>query len=256
MGVQPLWEMTGGRGYHGWILYQEPVSLTQARAIGVALTDDWEVFPKQVQVDRKHPGNLIKAPLGKHQAYEGYAYFFDLPFRPVRDPFTYLASFPRVDGPRLVYSLGLEEKLSETDHEPPLTPERGPPNDTYTPGYFKPCVSQAMALGAQIGKRNMTGFIVATECKRLGHSYERARSVLSGFNRYCEQPLPEAEMETILKSAYSQNYEFGCSAHGSLRRTLDNCCGPENCHYFKATQFLQANKIPMLRSYWKKEKKK
>lgn len=72
-----LAEFSGGKGFHFWYFFSEPVPAPLARSVlqGVCqvLAPDLscfnlEVFPKQDQLAGKGLGNLVKLPLGVHRA--------------------------------------------------------------------------------------------------------------------------------------------------------------------------------------------
>jgi len=86
LGVPPesiLLEDTGGRGYHIWMFFSEPVQGQTAVALGEALKRhlnfEIEFFPKQGRLTPKRKyGNLIKLPLGLHRKYGSWSFFFSL----------------------------------------------------------------------------------------------------------------------------------------------------------------------------------
>lgn len=78
-----LLEDTGGRGYHIWLFFEEPIKGEDAIRLYKIIrnfTDfDFEFFPKQPSLNRKRKlGNLIKLPLGTHQAYNAQSSFFKI----------------------------------------------------------------------------------------------------------------------------------------------------------------------------------
>lgn len=105
-----LLEETGGRGYHVWLLLNEPLSGETAVAFGRALKSrlDFEIefFPKQGSLGpNRQYGNLIKLPLGVHQKYGQRSVFFTL-----------------VDGTACHYE-SLEDSLRFLEHITPLDPD-------------------------------------------------------------------------------------------------------------------------------------
>lgn len=78
-----LLEDTGGRGYHVWIFFEEPIDgsiITQVNEILKVKYDfEFEFFPKQSSLneERKY-GNLIKLPLGLHKKYQQRSNFFTI----------------------------------------------------------------------------------------------------------------------------------------------------------------------------------
>lgn len=77
MGLRPIPEFSGGKGFHFWYCFETPVSAAFARgaleSIRKAVASDvstfaLEVFPKQDHLSGKGLGNLVKLPLGVHRA--------------------------------------------------------------------------------------------------------------------------------------------------------------------------------------------
>jgi hypothetical protein len=76
MGLKPLGEFSGGKGFHFWFLFHPPLPARLARnaltRIAEPLSRDvttfhLEVFPKQDHLSGKGYGNLVKLPLGVHR---------------------------------------------------------------------------------------------------------------------------------------------------------------------------------------------
>ncbi len=83
-GLPCLVEFSGGKGYHFWYFFSEPVPAALPRqALGRLVKRiapdlccfNLEVFPKQDQLSGKGLGNLVKLPLGLHRV-TGKASFF------------------------------------------------------------------------------------------------------------------------------------------------------------------------------------
>lgn len=72
-----LLEDTGGRGYHVWLPFTEPVQARAARQFGHAILQrsgvGCELFPKQDTVSATGQGNGIKLPLGLHRKYGNWS---------------------------------------------------------------------------------------------------------------------------------------------------------------------------------------
>jgi hypothetical protein len=58
--------------------------------------------------------------------------------------------------------------------------------------------------GAEIGERNNNAFKLACECRDKGQTPAEARAVVRGFAAKCTPPLPEAEADGCVKSAFSK----------------------------------------------------
>ncbi|MEW6259135.1 MAG: CRISPR-associated primase-polymerase type A1 [Thermodesulfobacteriota bacterium] len=76
MGLTPIAEFSGGKGFHFWYCFETPVSAAFARgaleSIRKSVASDvgafvLEVFPKQDHLSGKGFGNLVKLPLGVHR---------------------------------------------------------------------------------------------------------------------------------------------------------------------------------------------
>ena len=84
IGVLPLKEFSGGKGYHFWFFFSRPVQAGLARRmlgilVGQLAGDleffNLEVFPKQDRLQGKGLGNLVKYPLGVHRLSGRPSYF-------------------------------------------------------------------------------------------------------------------------------------------------------------------------------------
>ncbi|MFZ7113207.1 MAG: CRISPR-associated primase-polymerase type A1 [Desulfatiglandales bacterium] len=85
-GLHPLAEFSGGKGFHFWFLFSEPVDASLARqgleSLIQGLKGDLsafqlEVFPKQDRLSGKGLGNLVKLPLGVHRLSGKPSFFLD-----------------------------------------------------------------------------------------------------------------------------------------------------------------------------------
>jgi len=74
--IQALYEFSGFKGYHVWILFQNEISASLARGLAQKLAEKFdlaayplnlEVFPKQSRVGKNNFGNLVKLPGGIHK---------------------------------------------------------------------------------------------------------------------------------------------------------------------------------------------
>jgi len=87
-------EDTGGDGLHLWVFFEPRVAASSARTLlrevlwraGPASSEvSVEIFPKQDHLSGKGLGNLIKVPLGLHQATLRRSTFLDGDLRPLAD---------------------------------------------------------------------------------------------------------------------------------------------------------------------------
>lgn len=99
-GVEPLAEVSGGKGFHFWVFFSAPVPAGRARRLldGVrqSIADkltafDLEVFPKQDHLSGKGLGNLVKLPLGVHRVSGRRSYFPECPDRSEEGQLRFLA---------------------------------------------------------------------------------------------------------------------------------------------------------------------
>jgi len=86
-GLPALVEFSGGKGFHFWYFFAEPVAAATARAALQQLVKtiagdlscfNLEVFPKQDRLDGKGLGNLVKLPLGLHRLSGRQSFFLHL----------------------------------------------------------------------------------------------------------------------------------------------------------------------------------
>ena len=79
-----LYEDSGGRGYHIWMFFEQPIEGYDAIFINEIIKSKikdhlFEFFPKQPNLNKKRKyGNLIKLPLGEHKKYNSRSRFFTL----------------------------------------------------------------------------------------------------------------------------------------------------------------------------------
>lgn len=79
-----LYEDSGGRGYHIWMFFEQPIEGYDALFLNEILKNklkdlSFEFFPKQPTLNEKRKyGNLIKLPLGEHKKYNNRSRFFTL----------------------------------------------------------------------------------------------------------------------------------------------------------------------------------
>lgn len=109
LGLRPLFENSGHKGRHWWILFQQPQPAAELHRFGMALlqrlkpalpsTLHLEFFPKQGKTAGKGLGNLVKLPLGIHRLSGRRSELLDDCGRPVADPFALLREAPRLDTP-------------------------------------------------------------------------------------------------------------------------------------------------------------
>ncbi|MBF0230058.1 MAG: hypothetical protein HQK63_10825 [Desulfamplus sp.] len=76
LGITPLLEYSGHKGYHFWYFLSQPVDAFKVKALLTRIAEpvnndissfNLEVFPKQEKLTGKGFGNLVKLPLGIHR---------------------------------------------------------------------------------------------------------------------------------------------------------------------------------------------
>ncbi len=124
-GCPPLCEFSGGKGYHFWFFFDEPIAAALARKIITpmvcALNRDCqhfnlEVFPKQDQLQGKGLGNLVKLPLGIHRVSGKPSYFIDGNGKDPWSNISLLKKHPRVSAPHLDSQIITEQKAPVALH--------------------------------------------------------------------------------------------------------------------------------------------
>lgn len=220
-----LTEFSGNKGYHVWIFFDNLYPNRIARALAGAFTFYNEVFPKQDIIGTGKLGNLVKAPLGKHQVTGNWCLFLDKDLRPEKDQYGVLAGIQLIN-PIHVICKSLPEiwhKLMAKPHnENNFNPVKLP--------IIKDCVKVALFQGAEQGKRNRIGHIIATEFRNAGLDKNKTDSVLKTiWNPKNQPPLSEDEISLIVNSAYeSGGYVYGCKEGSPLKKYL-TCVGLDNC---------------------------
>jgi hypothetical protein len=206
-----LMESSGGKGYHAWLFFSEPLPAAQVRRwLGWAFWPLWleaatdapewpamEVFPKQDFIEEGGFGNLVKLPLGKHAKSGNRSVFND-----VTDWATGVSSVVPLD-------VALVPRSDEAPEGAVLLKEHRP-RTTTTPF---PCVD-AVLDGATVvpGIRDNAVFHLALFLFGQGIDEELAVAQCLRTNERFPKPLPEREVRTKVKSAYSGRHRAGCGA--------------------------------------------
>ncbi|MEA1981308.1 MAG: hypothetical protein U9N54_10080, partial [candidate division Zixibacteria bacterium] len=82
-----LTEFSGQKGYHIWIFFDKLYPNKIARALAGVFAFNNEVFPKQDYIESGKHGNLIKAPLGKHQVSGEWCVFLNKDLKSKKDQY-------------------------------------------------------------------------------------------------------------------------------------------------------------------------
>lgn len=110
MGLFPVMEFSGGKGYHFWFFMETPVEAVRIRQALTAMCDNLapdlscfslEVFPKQDHLSGKGLGNLVKLPLGIHRQTGKRSFFIQCPQKDIDAQLAFLRDVPRSDPGRI-----------------------------------------------------------------------------------------------------------------------------------------------------------
>jgi len=226
-----LTEFSGQKGYHIWTFFNKPYSNRIARAFANAYSCGHEVFPKQDQILPGKLGNLVKAPLGKHQVTDKWCTFLDKDMQPEKDQYNTLEKAPTINPIRILRAYMPE--IWDTINSKKVTNEENPNTPTMTKiPLLKDCIRNAIQTGTTKGKRNQTGHIIATELRNTGIPKQQARELIFCiWNQKNTPPLHSNEIESIINAAFKEKeYIYGCREDGTLQKYL-KCIGIENCLY-------------------------
>jgi hypothetical protein len=124
-GLPCVAEFTGGKGYHFWYPFEEPVSAASVRAALRAVVAkiegdlscfQLEVFPKQDTLSGKSLGNLVKLPLGVHRATGKPSFFLLTPDRSVESQLAFLEKVKRIPAARIEDLAAAHERAKVVVH--------------------------------------------------------------------------------------------------------------------------------------------
>jgi hypothetical protein len=110
MGLFPVIEFSGAKGYHFWFFMETPVKAARIRQALTAVCDhlapdlscfSLEVFPKQDHLSGKGLGNLVKLPLGIHRQTGKRSFFIKCSQREIEAQLEFLRNVPRSDPDRI-----------------------------------------------------------------------------------------------------------------------------------------------------------
>ena len=168
-----LTEFSGNKGYHVWIFFDRFYPNRIARALASAFAFNNEVFPKQNYIGEGKLGNLVKAPLGKHQVTGNWCLFLDKDLRPEKDQYGVLAGIQPIDPITIIRKSmpGIWQRLTAKTHN----------NGNFNPAklpIIKDCVKLALFQGTNKGTRNQIGHIIASELRNAGINKEQSNILL------------------------------------------------------------------------------
>jgi len=228
IGISPVVEDSGNKGYHVWIFSQQAIANWKARAIGKAVACGHEVFPKQDYIPDGSFGNLIKLPLGIHRETGRRCLFVGGNFQPVVDHLEYLKNITKHDGEKLWQRLPTKVQR-DGEKNLPSGAVQGRHVDIEM---IKPCVKALLKTGVGRGTRNCTAHIIASELRRVGIAQELCQEAMAAWNKKNRPLLHRMELQRIITSAYTKGYEYGCNPDGILR-SMAKCVGKERCPFYR-----------------------
>lgn len=216
---QVLVEDTGGRGFHIWIIYNEPIEAEKARKLGqiiVAHSEierDVEVFPKQNKVSDDGFGSSMKLPFGIHKKSNQRSYILDNELNPIPIWEDYLISFTKTNKEQV------DIILKEFDY---LLPK--PIISTKSGSVSLPCFKRIMELGVSEGQRDNISFRLAVFFKKQGMTADLTLSALKDWNKKkAKPPLKDWIIEGKVRSVFEHEY----SGYGCDQEYMKKFCSPE-----------------------------
>ncbi len=226
-----LTEFSGQKGYHIWVFFDKLYPNKIARALAGVFAFNNEVFPKQDYIESGKHGNLIKAPLGKHQVPGKWCIFLDNELKPENDQYGTLNKIKTIN-PIQILKNNIPETWKNLNF---LQPEHDKSLNQIAVvklPFIKDCVVKEIHQGTNQGKRNQVGHIIATELRNANLKKEHAGIILqSMWNKRNNPPLKSSELKRILNYAYGEKeYTYGCNKNGLLRELIE-CNGQDNCLY-------------------------
>jgi len=124
-GMSPLVEFSGGKGFHFWFVFENPLPAARVRtALGVirdAVAPDLtafnlEVFPKQDRLSGKGFGNLVKLPLGVHRLSGRRSWLVDCTQKTLEAQLDYLLNIAPTPVEAVVTAAATPQKAAVTVH--------------------------------------------------------------------------------------------------------------------------------------------
>jgi len=240
LGITAYIEFSGNKGFHLWVFFDKPTSNKQAKLIGKLIAkraeiENIEIFPKQNITTKNKPGNLIKAPLGRHQATGKICEFLDERANTLQqEQWEFISTVKRVNASAVISKvLSLNQKKWKQRQKWNENKKNIARDNTHfaLPKLLKPCVSAQINTGTVKGKRNIIAHIICCEMIKAGMQIN-LWNVLLDWNSRNQPPLSKKELYTVFKSVIKGKvYDYGCSPNGTLRNYL-NCIGYSQCEYY------------------------
>lgn len=228
IGPRFLVENSGGRGYHLWVFFSEPVPGRQALALlnyvdqhttkvdGISL----ELFPKRTVL--KGYGNMVKLPLGVHRKTGCSCLFVNSSWEPYENQYDVLHS---------IRVLSLDElnaliKKYKIEVEPSIRINPGSDGKIGTTSL--PCQTRMMAEGLGEGCRDDGMFAVGCFLRDRGVPLDMAEVAMIQLNERNQPPLHGDIVLQKVQSAYAREQ----SPTPCYKPTLDQFCS-SSCRFWK-----------------------
>lgn len=228
-----------GRGYHIWLFFYEFLDSAKVykfgriilELAGLVVNKDVELFPKQPQVSGGRLGNLVKLPLGRTpRANYKRCWFVNEGFEMVAQDKQWVLL--RGTQPVSEYMINtitekhskvligkVNDKSKEQKHGNVIA------RSVFRHIYGYPCLRHYIKNGAPDGKRNNIALRVASHLCRNGFTKEAIYQTLLEWNTKRNKiPLEEDELQRTVNSAFTGNYNYGCTDS-----MLNEQCDRKNC---------------------------
>lgn len=224
MGLSPVCEYTGNRGYHVWLFVAGGAPAPLLRRLGDWLVDSIveeegafagihvEVFPKQTSLRPGKFGNLVKLPLGIHKKTGRRSALVKDDLTPVGAPMDeqlrYLASVRPIPAADLAQTIA--EWLPDAPEDGNAHRETSPRTKAEARLSWK--TRQFIEHGADSGTRNERLFTAACDLAGNGYNEREAGEML--LSAAVESGLARREVERTIQSAYSKERSPALPDHG------------------------------------------
>lgn len=227
LGLPCLVEFSGGKGYHFWYFFSDPVPAALPRRVLGHLVKrissdlscfSQELFPKQDQLSGKGFGNLVKLPLGLHRVTGKQSHFPQIANRDLWAQMAALESMERISPDTL--------ELAAAKGAAPVPVLVHPRHQAWAEAYPELALltDRCPALGQIIAScRSSRSLSVREEKIILGSIGFLPRAKILAHHLF--QNLPEYNPHLLdYKLSRVRGTPLGCKRiHGLLNMTLDLC---------------------------------
>ena len=216
VGLTPLLEASGNKGYHVWLLWKNklPAGLTMrllrecvAQAEEEIGRPDYgvEVFPKQAS--GLGYGSCIKLPWCIHRKTGRRTTFINEEFNAelAEHGLDAIGALPSVSNETLA---GMVDEFVKDRKDRPASGPAGASAAAPSAKGFR-CFPKMMA-GVPEGGRHMASFRIAGILFRQGQDVDMARVILQQWNERNTPPLDTVQLMRNLQDAYTGKYSIGC----------------------------------------------